>query len=56
MTTIVVAQRVSSILHADQILVLEQGRCIGAGTHEQLLNSCDVYREIYLSQMGEVAE
>lgn len=55
-TTIVVAQRVSSILHADQILVLEQGRCIGAGTHEQLLNSCDVYREIYLSQMGEVAE
>lgn len=54
-TTIVVAQRVSSIAHSDLILVMEQGCCIGAGTHEQLLQSCDAYKEIYLSQMGEVA-
>ena len=51
-TTVVVAQRVSSVQHADLILVLENGRIIGAGRHEQLLDSCDVYREISESQMG----
>lgn len=51
-TTIVIAQRVSSILHADHILVLDEGRAIGYGTHEQLMESCELYREISESQMG----
>lgn len=51
-TSILIAQRISSILHADRILVLEEGRAIGYGTHEQLLASCEVYREISESQMG----
>lgn len=51
-TTIVIAQRVSSILHADHILVLDEGREIGYGTHDHLLESCEVYREISKSQMG----
>ncbi|MBQ8108878.1 MAG: ABC transporter ATP-binding protein [Clostridia bacterium] len=54
-TTIVIAQRVSSIMALDNILVLDEGRVIGYGTHEALLESCPVYRDIYLSQMGEVA-
>ena len=52
MTTIVIAQRISSILHADHILVLEDGTSIGYGTHEQLMESCEVYRQISESQMG----
>lgn len=51
-TTIVVAQRVSSIMHADLILVLDEGEIIGSGTHEELLKSCAVYREISDSQLG----
>ena len=51
-TTIVIAQRVSSILHADHILVLDEGKEIGYGTQEQLMASCAVYREISESQMG----
>ena len=51
-TTIVIAQRVSSILHADHILVLEDGKELGYGTHEQLMESCPLYREISESQMG----
>ena len=51
-TTIIIAQRVSSILHCDQILVLEDGVCQGLGTHEELLKSCGVYREISEIQMG----
>lgn len=51
-TTIVIAQRVSSILHADHILVLEEGKEIGYGTHEELMESCALYREISESQMG----
>lgn len=51
-TTVVVAQRVSSVMHADLILVLDEGRIIGKGTHEQLLENCSVYREIRDSQMG----
>lgn len=51
-TTVVVAQRVSSVMSADHILVLDHGRVIGAGTHAQLLESCPTYREISQSQMG----
>ena len=53
-TTVIIAQRISSILNADHILVLDGGRVIGAGTHEQLLETCSDYREIYDVQMGEV--
>ena len=53
-TTIVIAQRVSSIMALDQIIVLDEGRAIGHGTHEELLASCPVYREIFETQMGEV--
>ena len=49
-TTFIVSQRTSSIAHADLILVLEDGCVVGQGTHEQLLNGCEVYREIYDSQ------
>lgn len=52
-TTVVIAQRVSSIYHADHILVLEEGRELGYGTHAELLESCPVYREIAASQMGQ---
>ncbi|MBE6693564.1 MAG: ABC transporter ATP-binding protein [Ruminococcaceae bacterium] len=51
-TSIVVAQRISSVQYADLILVLDGGKIIGSGTHEELLESCDVYREISESQMG----
>lgn len=51
-TTVVVAQRVSSVMHADLILVLEDGCVIGAGDHEALLETCTAYREISESQMG----
>jgi ATP-binding cassette subfamily B protein len=51
-TTVVVAQRVSSVMHADLILVLDEGKIIGKGNHEQLLENCPVYREIRDSQMG----
>ncbi len=51
-TTVIVAQRVSSVMHADHILVLDHGRIIGAGKHEELLESCPAYREISDSQMG----
>ncbi len=50
-TMIIVAQRVSTIRHADQILVLEHGECVGLGTHEQLLASCPTYAEIVESQL-----
>jgi len=51
-TTIIIAQRASSIMHADHILILEDGKALGYGTHEELLRSCDVYHEICTSQMG----
>ncbi len=51
-TTIIVAQRISSIKHADLILVLEDGAVIGAGRHDELSETCEVYREIAESQMG----
>lgn len=49
-STIIVSQRSSSIAHCDQILVLEDGHCVGLGRHEQLLEQCPVYQEIYYSQ------
>lgn len=53
-TTIIIAQRISSIMHANHIMVLDEGKVIGYGTHEELLNNCEVYREISQSQMGLV--
>ena len=50
MTTFIVSQRTASIQHADCILVLEDGLLVGKGTHQELLQSCEVYREIYESQ------
>jgi len=54
-TVVIVAQRVSTIMHADQIIVLDSGRIAGVGTHEQLLDSCGTYQEIVASQLGEEA-
>ncbi len=51
-TTVIVAQRVSSIMHCDLILVLEDGRIIGRGTHDELMSSCPIYKEISDSQIG----
>ena len=52
-TTFIVAQRISSVLNADQILVLDRGRITGRGTHRELLETNSIYREIYQSQLGE---
>ncbi|MGN0306906.1 MAG: ABC transporter ATP-binding protein, partial [Lachnospiraceae bacterium] len=52
-TVIIVAQRISTILHADQIIVLEDGHIVGKGTHHELLDSCKEYREIASSQLSE---
>jgi ABC-type multidrug transport system fused ATPase/permease subunit len=52
-TVVIVAQRVSTIMHADQIIVLNEGRIAGIGTHQQLLATCAPYREIVTSQLGE---
>ena len=54
-SVVIVAQRVSTIMHADRIIVLDDGRVVGMGTHAQLLTSCDPYREIVVSQLGEGA-
>ncbi len=51
MTKIIISQRATSLLHADLILVLDDGLCVGAGTHENLLQTCEIYQEIYHSQM-----
>ena len=52
-TQIIVAQRISTVLHADQIVVLDEGRVVGCGTHAELMNACEPYREIALSQLSE---
>lgn len=52
-TLFIVSQRTSSILSADKIIVLDDGKVVGMGTNEELLKSCDVYREIYLSQFSD---
>ncbi len=51
-TVVIVSQRTSSIRHADKIIVLDEGKAVGIGTHEELLGNCAVYREIYDSQYG----
>ena len=51
-TVIIVAQRISTILHAEQIIVLEDGKIVGKGTHEELLHNCDTYRQIAKSQLS----
>ena len=53
-TTIIIAQRVSSIMGLDEIIMMDEGKIIGCGTHEELLESCAMYREIYRTQMGSV--
>jgi ABC-type transporter Mla maintaining outer membrane lipid asymmetry ATPase subunit MlaF len=55
-TTIIVSQRASSVQHADKIVVLDDGKAVGIGTHEELLASCEVYREIYHSQYVDEKE
>ena len=52
-TVLIVAQRISTILHADQIIVLHEGKIVGKGTHKQLLKSCDIYKEIAASQLSK---
>jgi ATP-binding cassette, subfamily B, multidrug efflux pump len=52
-TVIIVAQRVNTVMDADRIIVLDDGRVVGAGKHRELLRTCDVYREIVLSQLSE---
>ena len=55
-TVFIVSQRTSSIMHADKIIVLEDGSIVGNGTHEELLEGCDVYKEIYYSQFKKEGE
>jgi len=52
-TVFIVAQRIGTIMNADKIVVLQEGRIVGYGKHKELLKTCDVYREIALSQMDE---
>lgn len=52
-TTIIVAQRISTILHADKIIVLDEGHMAGIGTHKELMQNCEVYRQIAMSQLSE---
>ena len=52
-TVLIVAQRIGTILNADKIVVLDNGKCVGIGTHKELLKSCEVYKEIALSQLKE---
>jgi ABC superfamily ATP binding cassette transporter, permease/ABC protein len=52
-TILIVAQRIGTIINADKIIVLESGNCVGIGTHKELLKSCDIYKEIALSQLKE---
>ena len=56
MTVFIVSQRTSSIMHADLILVLDDGEIVGKGTHSELLSSCEIYREIYYSQFEKGGE
>ena len=53
-TLIMVAQRISSIMGMTRILVMDDGKCIGYGTHQELLETCPVYRETYRIQMGDM--
>ena len=50
-TKIIIAQRISSVINADKILVVDEGEIVGEGTHEELMKSCETYQEIYYSQV-----
>jgi ATP-binding cassette subfamily B protein len=52
-TVLLVAQRISTIMNADQIIVLDKGHIVGCGTHEELMKNCEVYQEIALSQLSK---
>ena len=52
-TVLIVAARIGTILHADQIIVLDQGECVGIGTHSELMKNCEVYQEIAYSQLSK---
>lgn len=52
-TSLIVAQRIGTIMNADKIIVLDKGKCVGMGTHKELLKNCDVYKEIALSQLSK---
>ena len=52
-TVLIVAQRISTILHAEQIIVLDEGKIVGKGTHEELLKNCEIYKQIALSQLSK---
>ena len=52
-TILIVAQRISTILNAEQIIVLDEGNVVGKGTHKELLNNCEVYKQIALSQLSK---
>ena len=56
MTVFIVSQRASSLMYAEQILVLDDGDVVGLGTHEELLKSCETYREIYNTQIEKKTE
>ena len=52
-TTLIVAQRIGTVKNADKIIVLDEGKMVGCGTHEELLKTCKVYQEIALSQLSK---
>ena len=52
-TNIIVAQRIGTVMYADKIIVLDEGKCVGKGTHKELLKSCKVYQEIAYSQLSK---
>ena len=52
-TSLIVAQRIGTIMNADKIMVLDKGECVGIGTHKELLKTCDIYKEIALSQLSK---
>lgn len=52
-TILIVAQRIGTIMHADKIVVLDEGKCVGIGTHKELMKNCDVYRQIAFSQLTQ---
>ena len=52
-TSLIVAQRIGTIMNADKILVLDNGKCVGIGTHKELLKNCEIYKQIALSQLSK---
>ena len=52
-TSLIVAQRIGTIMNADKIIVLDEGKCVGQGTHKELLQTCEVYKQIALSQLSK---